>query len=61
MDRGTTQSIECKPLKKKSFFVLWQWTDILPTYHEMSNIMGFIVKVFVYKHFNFFTLQNVPT
>ena len=27
----------------------------------MSNIMGFVVQVFVYKHFNFFTLQNVPT
>ena len=47
-----------KLLKIALFYFM---ADILLTYHEMSNIMGFGVKVFVYKHFSSSTPQNVPT
>ena len=53
----TIQCIMCKLLNIVSFLMA---VDILTTYHKMSSIMEFLVKVFVYKHFNSSTLQNVP-
>ena len=40
--------IVCKLLKSVTF--LWQWTDMSLIHKKMSNILGFVDKVFGYKH-----------